>query len=51
MTTSRCNPKAMHPRLLPAPAQRPRAQALRLMGLLVYWDAVQSDAARLAWTS
>ena len=27
-----------------------RAQALRLMGLLAHWDAVQSDTARLAWT-
>ena len=27
-----------------------RAQALRLMGLLAHWDAVQGDTARLAWT-
>ena len=28
-----------------------RANALRLMGLLAHWDAVQSDPARLGWTS
>lgn len=27
-----------------------RAKALRLMGLLAHWEAVQGDAARLAWT-
>ena len=39
---------------LPAPADphqlKDRAQALRLMGLLAHWDAVQGDTARLAWT-
>lgn len=28
-----------------------RAQALRLMGLLAHWDAVQGDPARIAWTA
>ena len=28
-----------------------RANALRLMGLLSHWEAVQSDPARLGWTS
>lgn len=33
------------------PAQlRERAQALRLMGLLAHWDAVQCEPARLSWT-
>jgi DNA replication protein DnaC len=27
-----------------------RAQALRLLGLLAHWDALQGDPARLAWT-
>jgi DNA replication protein DnaC len=27
-----------------------RAKALRLMGLLAHWEAVQGDAARLGWT-
>jgi DNA replication protein DnaC len=30
---------------------RERANALRLMGLLAHWDAVQSNPARLGWTS
>ena len=38
----------------PTPADlsqfKDRAQALRLMGLLAHWDAVQGDTARLAWT-
>ena len=37
-----------------APADLPqlkdRALALRLMGLLAHWDAVQGDPARIAWT-
>ena len=33
------------------PAQlQGRAQALRLLGLLAHWDAVQGDPARLGWT-
>ncbi len=47
MNTSTVNP-------LPGsdPAQlKERANALRLMGLLAHWDAVQSDPARLGWTS
>ena len=33
------------------PRLKERAQALRLMGLLAHWDAVQGDPARIAWTS
>lgn len=32
------------------PQFKERAQALRLMGLLAHWDAVQGDPARIAWT-
>src|SRR5450830_613269 len=33
------------------PAQlQERAKALRLLGLLTHWDAVQGDPARLSWT-
>ena len=32
------------------PQLKERAQALRLMGLLAHWDAVQGDPARMAWT-
>ena len=32
------------------PQFKDRALALRLMGLLVHWDAVQGDLARIAWT-
>ena len=32
------------------PQFKQRAQALRLMGLLAHWDAVQGDPARIAWT-
>ena len=31
------------------PQFKERAQALRLMGLLAHWDAVQGDPARIAW--
>jgi DNA replication protein DnaC len=30
---------------------RERAKALRLMGLLAHWDALQGDSARLGWTA
>ena len=30
---------------------RERAKALRLMGLLAHWDALQGDPARLGWTA
>ena len=46
MNTSNANP-------LPGsdPAQlKERANALRLMGLLAHWDAVQGDPARISWT-
>jgi hypothetical protein len=32
------------------PQFKERAHALRLMGLLAHWDAVQGDPARIAWT-
>ena len=32
------------------PQFKERAQALRLMGLLAHWDAVQGDPARISWT-
>jgi hypothetical protein len=32
------------------PQFKQRAQALRLMGLLAHWDAVQGDPARISWT-
>ena len=32
------------------PQFKDRALALRLMGLLAHWDAVQGDPARIAWT-
>lgn len=33
------------------PQLRERAKALRLMGLLAHWDALQGDPARLEWTA
>ena len=32
------------------PLFKQRAQALRLMGLLAHWDAVQGDPVRISWT-
>ena len=41
---------ASTPSINPAdlPQFKERAQALRLMGLLAHWDAVQGDPARIA---
>ena len=50
MTIAAATPKASAPTPVNLSQLKDRAQALRLMGLLAHWDAVQSDAARLAWT-
>ena len=50
MTIAAVTPKASAPTPANLSELKDRAQALRLMGLLAHWDAVQSDAARLAWT-